>query len=348
MAKVLTDNQNYYDIADAIRGKLGVETIYLPSEMAAAIETIETGIELTSEDEGKVVVEDTGAYVLAEQTSQTITQNGTYDTTTVNELIANISGGGGGSANILTGIKFPESSDGSNGDLYILYAPAYIKNTIGQYINTGYNGNSNSKYAIYFMLDSAQTSAYPTAFGARSALGSVTNASYLNTSFNNNRNSLAFAWGNAEMRPFSFGDTAMVGKFVQVTLESGLFSIIIDGVKSEHSFTPSQVTDTTPIGIFAMLIGGTKPTFGVEMKDMRLFAFDIYESDVLVHSYRAALDGEDTACLYDSVENEYVYHSGGGTLQYVSQSAIIGTYLKVNGTWVPIEGQDIDDVNTGN
>ena len=41
MATVLTDNQNYSNIADAIRGKLGVETTYLPSEMADAIDNIE-------------------------------------------------------------------------------------------------------------------------------------------------------------------------------------------------------------------------------------------------------------------------------------------------------------------
>lgn len=93
MARVITDEQNYYDIADAIRGKLDVETLYLPSEMAAAIETIETGIDLTSEDEGKVVVEDEGSYVLAEQTSLSVSQNGTYDTTTNDEVVVEVSGG---------------------------------------------------------------------------------------------------------------------------------------------------------------------------------------------------------------------------------------------------------------
>lgn len=94
MAKVLTEDQNYYDIADAIRGKLGVETLYLPSEMADAIDGIETGIDLTSEDEGKVVVEDAGSYVLAEQTSLSVSQNGTYDTTTNDEVVVSVSGGG--------------------------------------------------------------------------------------------------------------------------------------------------------------------------------------------------------------------------------------------------------------
>ncbi|MBQ1449367.1 MAG: hypothetical protein IIZ12_00320 [Eggerthellaceae bacterium] len=43
MTTILTDNQHYSDIADAIREQLGVQTTYLPSEMAAAILTIEGG-----------------------------------------------------------------------------------------------------------------------------------------------------------------------------------------------------------------------------------------------------------------------------------------------------------------
>lgn len=43
MSTVTTDNQHYSDIAAAIREKLGVQTLYLPSQMAAAIQSIESG-----------------------------------------------------------------------------------------------------------------------------------------------------------------------------------------------------------------------------------------------------------------------------------------------------------------
>ena len=80
-------------IADSIRGKLDVETTYLPSQMAAAIDSIPTGGggDLTSADEGKVVVESGGSYVLAAQTSRTVIASGTYDTTTNNEVIVDVS-----------------------------------------------------------------------------------------------------------------------------------------------------------------------------------------------------------------------------------------------------------------
>lgn len=107
-------------IANSIRGKLGVQTQYKPSEMADAIDTIEGGYpeptgtktitangteidvknyasadvavpnSYTAEDEGKVV--DNGA--LVSQTSQTVTQNGTYDTTTNDEIVVNVAGSG--------------------------------------------------------------------------------------------------------------------------------------------------------------------------------------------------------------------------------------------------------------
>lgn len=94
MAQVLVNDSSLSAIADAIREKLDVETTYLPSQMAGAIESIETGgTELTSEDEGKVVVESSGEYVLAAQTSRSISSNGTYDTTTNDEVTVSVQGG---------------------------------------------------------------------------------------------------------------------------------------------------------------------------------------------------------------------------------------------------------------
>lgn len=86
MTKVLVTRGSLEDTAGAIRTKLGVQTTYKPSQFAAAIGSI-TGV--TSADNGKVVVN--GA--LTEQTSKSISMNGTYDTTTNNQVIVNVSGG---------------------------------------------------------------------------------------------------------------------------------------------------------------------------------------------------------------------------------------------------------------
>lgn len=117
MANVLVEETSLEDIADAIRSKNGLTTKYKPAEMADAISAISGGgisptgtkqinitqngtvtedvtnyasAEITANvpnsysasDEGKVV--SNGALVA--QTSQNITANGTYDTTTKNSV----------------------------------------------------------------------------------------------------------------------------------------------------------------------------------------------------------------------------------------------------------------------
>ena len=118
MSKVTVTESYLEGIGDAIRNKLNTSQGYTPGQMAAAIESIQTGgitptgtINITQNgqtdvtqyanadvnvpnsyaagDEGKVV--QNGALVA--QTSETVTQNGTYDTTTKDEVVVNVQGG---------------------------------------------------------------------------------------------------------------------------------------------------------------------------------------------------------------------------------------------------------------
>ena len=119
MAVVTISDSILTDIADAIRSKNGTENTYKPSQMPDAIEAISgggitptgtkeitsngTGIDVASYayadvavpnsysagDEGKVV--SNGALVA--QTSDTVTTNDTYNTTLINSLTVNVSGG---------------------------------------------------------------------------------------------------------------------------------------------------------------------------------------------------------------------------------------------------------------
>ena len=136
MANVFVNEQYLTDIADSIRDKLNTEDTYKVSEMADAIDSIGGGATLGTKtittngtydaeddeldgysevdvsvansysagDEGKVV--SNGA--LVSQTSDTVTTNDTYDTTLINSLTVNVSGGGG--STMASGTYTPQST----------------------------------------------------------------------------------------------------------------------------------------------------------------------------------------------------------------------------------------------
>jgi hypothetical protein len=289
-------------------------------------------------DEGKVV----SGGALVGQTSRNVIYNGTYDTTENNEVVVNVSGGGGGSGNVISGTESPSSNIGNDGDIYLKYLPAYIKNTNTQYINTGYSGNSDSKYVIDFMLGSVQTSQYPTVFGARSEVDSVVNAAYFNSGFNYDHNVSFIGWGTAQPQAFSFGDNSMMNKITHIELESGICKVVVDDSENIFTFTPAVFTGTTPIGIFAMLIKGKIPSFSTIMNNMYLFGFKIYENGVLIHDFVPMIDSNDTPCLHDTITDEYKYNARSGKFEYGSGGNIIAAYCKVNGAWQNLIGTNID------
>lgn len=109
MALIITDNQYYENIAEAIRLKNGSETLYLPSEMAPAIAAIPSGTILLQEktvtptENTQTIVYDSGYSGLSQVTvnpipssyivptgSQNITVNGTYDIKTKAEVVVNV------------------------------------------------------------------------------------------------------------------------------------------------------------------------------------------------------------------------------------------------------------------
>ena len=244
---ILVEESSLQAIADAIRSKTGGTDTYRPREMAPAIRNLPgTGVlqnlsvtengyyapgagvdgfdsvsvavpnsALTSADEGKVVV--SGA--LMPQTSLNVSTNGTYDTTTKNSVVVNVSSGGGGSSTILYGDTAPSSSQGQNGDIYLKIIGSnlpsgavqveYIASTGTQWINTGYLGKANSRYMADVYIESSQSAGSPAVFGGRT--GHMNRAATFFVF-----NFFAGQWNNQEVRS---GTISSAYKEIRMTIE---------------------------------------------------------------------------------------------------------------------------------
>lgn len=293
----ITTDTELTSVANAIRTKGGTsEQLVYPNGFVSAIANISTGTELTSEDEGKVVIEDDGAYVLAEQTSQTITQNGTYDTTTINELIANISGGGGGSTNILSGTEMPTASDGDDGDIYLLVS--------GAFINIQPLVSSESELTV-----------------------TVTANSY---------------WSGFEpWRAFADSGNPWIGNGgnphwlqIEIPNEILLYDVAFSVTDTNRGHAISRIGYSSDGSNYTdMVLESSTFTYGN--------GYARVASPIAARYFRLFFDGVYSGSYYPSIARLQMRRASDGddTIAYV--------LLKVNGSWVPIEGQDIDDVDIG-
>ena len=362
MAKVTITENILENIATAIRAKAETEDLMRPSEMPAAINAIETGgypeptgtINITqngtenvkdyaaanvnvpnsysASDEGKVV--DNGALVA--QGSQTITQNGTYDTTLIAELVANISGGGG-AKNILSGKEVPTASVGNNGDIYLLCSHDAIQPLGDEYINTGYVFNINTEIRAKIVAHKNRTNNYQFVFGSRNMSGV--------------QPSLAFSVrdGGTWRGRVSFGTSTRA--FVSFPYEEPVELVITPSTASYTAGSSSETLSsigssngTQPLYLFGFREGTSDAG---HYSDVELRQFSIYESDTLIKNFVPHIDSNDTVCLLETVSGDLYYGEKTAGFRYIDGKLIINTYLKVNGAWQNLIGSNIDDVNTG-
>lgn len=191
-------NSDLTDVADAIRTKGGTSSLLsFPTGFVNAVEAIQTGggsatlIEKSitangtynassdnadgyskvvanvpntyaAGDEGKVV--SNGALVA--QTSDTVTANDTYDTTLINSLTVNVSGGGGGNVaaiNILNGVSIVPGYIDAGGNLSSQSSTTReittdyidVSGHLSGHIYTVYTGSGGGAWFAYAFYDSS-------------------------------------------------------------------------------------------------------------------------------------------------------------------------------------------------
>lgn len=362
MAKVFTNETNLHNIGDAIREKNESETTYKPSEMAAAILALPTYPEPTGTkaintngthdvkdyasanvnvpnsyaagDEGKVV--SNGA--LVSQGSQTITQNGTYDTTLISELIANISGGGGGgSTNILSGTDAPTSAQGSDGSIYLQYAR--------------YEGNLPSGYTPLSFVEFTGAQSFDVDISVNTSdLKVVSNIIITEVGIEDiwggswAINGFFFMVYQEKFRWHSGGksvDTGSIVKDKMYSIETNKSKLIVDG--TEYVLSSPSGTDAS----VDLCFGNVYNSSGTAGK-MKLFRTKVYSGTTLIADFIPCKDDNNVVCLYDAIrENTYYSQTSTQLVAGDSEGVILRDYLKVSGAWQSLIGSDIDDVNTG-
>lgn len=319
MTKVILTEDHLEDIADAIRAKLGVSTQYKPGQMAAAIQTIapqptlqqksvtangtvtpDSGYDGLSQvtvnvpnsygasDEGKVV--SNGELVAQTARASEITANGTYDTTKNNSVTVNVSGGGGGDP--FAGLT------------------AYIESSGTQYINTGYTIAANTRFEVVANVPD-NSSAFPALFGERA---SVSSEVVIFVEFNGGGIGMIWANGDSSFAP-NFWNRGYIGKKCEYVLGAAGEVGIRDA--DNYGFKGTRTTGTgASLPVYLFVLNENNNPNSVTYCAAKLYRFRVYEGDALVMELLPFVDGNNVACLKDTVSENLFYNSGSGSFTY--------------------------------
>lgn len=315
-AKVLVTEDYLEDIADAIRGKLSVQTQYKPGQMAAAIESIPTGTTPTG--------------------TINITENGDVDVTDYATAHVAVSGGGGG-ATILSGTSEPTAAQGSNGDIYLQYIDGsqlpsgfesvdYLESSGTQYIDTDIPCNTSDLACEVIWM--------PT-YGHTNDRGIFGGAWATNGFFMMLDGGYCKMHDGGAVSTFTSAGAISTTEYTTFKAEHGV-GVTIDGTLYALVSTGANTSNTLKV------LGGLD---GSRAARGRLKRCKIWSGSTLLAEMYPALDANDTPCLYDVVRNQAYYNAGSGTFNYGGTgNSITAALLKVSGAWQNLIGSDISDV----
>ena len=323
-------------LANSIRAKIGTQSL-LEWKVNKGFADAVSGIDAYSaSDEGKVVSNGE----LVAQTSQEITSNGTYDTTLVSQIIANVSGGGGGSANVLSGTSAPTANLGNDGSIYIQHNGIYDVAGILSYLQTHNNmldltlSNWLYRASDKIILDYKNVGQHSNNWGTFIALPDI-NKLDIHYNLYSGRNAM-----NVRHNGAYSGDNYYV--FDSPTNVEKYYSIVLDGAKFDIMSALSRESQKT--AEISAAIGTENDT---DIGNPILFpALNSSALNNLIHYYVPIQNG-----IYDIIDQTTFEISNanityGSAISGLSESGIItNVYCKKSGAWQELIGSYIGDVN---
>lgn len=243
---------------------------------------------------------------ITENTTQTISADSGYDGLNGVEITTNVSGGGGD----ITHEEYLQDVELARSILedFIRYNELqYIESTGTQYFDTEYYPNQNTK--IEMIVETLNLTSTFVPFGTResSRLDYIAGINF------NNQNYIQFNTNTAEY----FGNSNnFLNAKIKVILYNGYFKVeyIGDSTKNIEGTFATRDNFQCLTSLYLGCLNNNGSTRYLDQK-YRIFSTKIFENDVLIKDYIPVLDRfNDKACLYDKINESYLYNSGTGNM----------------------------------
>ena len=252
--------------------------------------------------------------------------------------------GSGGGKTVLSGTDPPTAAVGNNGDIYLQYvewtmpelpsgytALRAIISTGTQYIDTGVSPNTDTSFEIDNLIFNSIGNYWNSVLGQGDVNGRI-----WAFRFRSSTGGLQFQIG-ADGDAISLF-TPVIGTEYQVSGGNG--SVTVNG----STYSGNLGTLTNPLdtlGLFGYAHGGY-------CTSVQLRACRIYDNGTLTRNFVAAKrDSDDEVGLYELQNDVFYLNNGTGSFSAKEEQngEITAAYVKCGGTWEPLIGANIEDLN---
>ena len=262
------------------------------------------------------------------------------------DKIGTISGG------IQIGSTIPSSSQGSDGDLYLMQEELpnnitfveYLQSSGTQYIDTGVVVTEGlGMYTTGIFRGVNQWS-----FGARNANDINNSTVALVSSAGNTSTKYCFkSFGSKRDYTTNKYNVAINGTYEEsikmINTLSGPYAV--QEAKGISMMTQFYKTESPTLNNYSIILFGVN-TSGTITKatDIAIGRVVFYNWSDIIKDYLACLDSNNVPCMYEAISGTFVYNDGTGDFTYGSEVTPVvknTLYLKQNGSWVAI-ANDVD------